>query len=51
MAYKILKKLIADKTKTTADLLNMADVYYAAGRLTDEQFSEIVSLIDVAYHP
>lgn len=45
MAYKILKKLITDKTKTAGDLLNMADVYYAAGRLTDEQFSEVVDLI------
>ena len=45
MAYKLMKKLIAAGRKTNEDLLNMCDVYYAAGRLTDEEYSELVGLI------
>ena len=39
--YKLCKKLIA-MGKLTA---NMLDVYYAAGRLTDEQYTELMTLI------
>lgn len=42
MTYKLCKKLIA-LGKLTA---NMLDVYYAAGRLTDEQYTELVALLD-----
>lgn len=45
MAYKIMKNLIAQGNKTKEELLNMVDVYYAAGRLTGEQYTEIVGLI------
>ena len=41
MTYKLFKKLIA-MGKLTA---NMLDVYYAAGRLTDEQYTELMTLI------
>lgn len=41
MTYKLCKKLIA-MDKLTA---NMLDVYYAAGRLTDEQYTELMTLI------
>lgn len=45
MTYKLCKKLIA-LGKLTADML---DVYYAAGRLTNEQYTELVVLIgDIA---
>ncbi|MCM1112862.1 MAG: hypothetical protein NC399_06365 [Muribaculum sp.] len=43
MAYKILRSLIASGKKTTAEILKMADVYYAAGRLDSEQYQEIVA--------
>lgn len=46
MAYKIMRNLIANSTKTKEELLNMADVYYAAGRLTDGQYTEIVGLTE-----
>lgn len=46
MAYKLMKKLIAAGRKTTGELLNMCDVYYAAGRLTDEEYTELVELIN-----
>lgn len=41
MTYKLCKKLIA-MGKLTA---NMLDVYYSAGRLTDEQYTELMTLI------
>lgn len=46
MAYKIMRNLIANSTKTKEELLNMADVYYAAGRMTDEQYTEVVGLVN-----
>jgi hypothetical protein len=45
MAYKILKSLITNGKKTNEDILTIADVYYAAGRLTDEQYTEIVNIV------
>lgn len=42
MTYKLCKRLIA-LGKLSA---NMLDVYYAAGRLTDEQYTELVTLLD-----
>lgn len=46
MAYKCMIKLIAKRERSKDELLNMADVYYAAGRLSDEQYEEIVALIE-----
>lgn len=45
MAYRIMKNLIQNSSKTNEDLADMADVYYGSGRLTDEQYTEIVNLI------
>lgn len=45
MPYRIMKSLISNSRKTNEDLADMADVYYGAGRLTDEQYTEIVDLI------
>lgn len=41
MTYNLCKKLIA-LGKLTA---NMLDVYYAAERLTDEQYAELMTLL------
>lgn len=41
MTYKLCVKLLA-LGKLTA---NMLDVYYAAGRLTDEEYTELVALV------
>ncbi len=49
MAYKILKNLITTGKKTGEEILAMADVYYAAGRLTDEQYTEIVNIVTETY--
>ena len=46
MAYKIMKSLIQNSNKTKEELLNMADVYYAAGRLVSEEYTEIVGIIN-----
>lgn len=45
MAYKIMKSLIASGSRSKDELSDMADVYYAAGRLTVEQYTEIVGKI------
>lgn len=45
MAYKIMKSLIQNSAKTNEELMNMADVYYAAGRLTADEYMEIVKYI------
>lgn len=45
MAYKIMKNLIAMGKKSKEELLDMADVYYGTGRLTDEQYKEIIEMI------
>ena len=45
MAYKIMKSLLQNNTKTKEELLDMADVYYAAGRLMAAEYSEIIDLI------
>ena len=41
MTYKLCKALAA-KGKLTADML---DVYFAAGRLTAEQYEELLGLV------
>lgn len=45
MAYKLMKRLIALGRQTEEELLNKCDVYYAAGRLTDEEYNELAALI------
>lgn len=45
MAYRIMKNLLQNSSKTNEELADMADVYYGAGRLTDEQYTEITDLI------
>ena len=46
MAYKCMKKLISIGKRSKTELADKADVYYAAGRLTDEQYAEVIALID-----
>ncbi|MCM1218043.1 MAG: hypothetical protein NC548_26455 [Lachnospiraceae bacterium] len=46
MAYKIMKNLVQRGNRTREELLDMADVYFAAGRLTKEQYEEIVRQIN-----
>lgn len=48
IAYKILKKLNSDKAKPKEEILKMADVYYAAGRISEEEYGDIISLISTS---
>ncbi len=48
MAYKILKSLISNGKKTSEEILSMADVYYAAGRLNQEQYENIIASCQTA---
>ena len=45
MAYRIMKSLISNSTKSNEERSTMADVYYGSGRLTDEQYTQIVTMI------
>lgn len=45
IAYKILKKLFSDGTKSKEEILVMADVYYGAGRISKEEYEDIMSRI------
>ena len=46
MAYKLVKQLIKNGRKTKTELLNYCDVYYAAGRLTNEEYTELINEIE-----
>lgn len=46
MAYKIMKTLISNGSKTKEELAEMADVYYASGRLTKEQYEDIIDRLN-----
>lgn len=46
MAYNLLKALIKKGTQSAAALTKKANVYFAAGQLTDEEYTEIVELIE-----
>lgn len=46
MAYKLMKILIKNSKKTKEQLTKMANVYYAAGQLTDEEYTEVMGLIE-----
>lgn len=43
MAYKILKQLIYKSNKSKEELLQMADVYYGAGRVSKDEYEDIIS--------
>lgn len=45
MAYRLMQQLIAQGRRAKEQLNEMADVYYAAGRMTSEQYADIVAQI------
>lgn len=45
MAYRIMTNLIQNSAKSKEELMRMVDVYYAAGRLAEEQYIELVAEI------
>lgn len=48
MAYTLMKIMIEAKTFNAETLLGKADTYFGLNRITQEQFVEIVSLINNA---
>lgn len=49
MAYQLLKQLIKRNRRTKDELLRMAEIYHAAGRLSDEQYTELTDSIRTEY--
>ena len=48
--YNAMKRLIARKFYKTADeAQNKLDVFYAVNRLSDEQYTELISLVTETY--
>lgn len=45
MAYNLMKLLIKGGKKTTEELTKKANVYYAAGQLTDDEYTEVMYAI------
>lgn len=48
-AYTLAKQVIKLKRKSRAYCDNMIDVYFAAGRLSDDEYTELVGYIDEVY--
>lgn len=46
MGYTLLKSLINKGKKTKAELTRLANVYVAAGQLTEEEYMEVMGLIN-----
>lgn len=46
MGYRLMTALIKGGRKTKAQLTKMANVYYAAGQLSDEEYTEIMEIIN-----
>lgn len=46
MAYTLMKTLIKKGKTSKATLIKKADVYYAVGQLSDDEYAEIMELIN-----
>ena len=46
MPYKILRNFIQNETKTKDQIAVMADVYYAAGRITADEYADVIERAD-----
>lgn len=46
MTYKLCKKMITNGKYIEQDMLKKLDVFYATNRLTDEQYTELVHMIN-----
>jgi hypothetical protein len=47
--YENMKKVIAGGKKTKEELLNMCDIFLMNNRINDEQYTELVTLINEKY--
>ena len=46
MVYNLMLSLIKAKRKSKEELTKKANVFYAAGQLTDEQYTEIIGKLE-----
>lgn len=49
MLFKVLKNLINNKYYTREDIQYRIDVFMAYNRITEEQYMELMNLIDEVY--
>ena len=49
MLFKVLKNLINNKYYTREDIQDRIDVFMAYNRITEEQYMELMNLIDEVY--
>ena len=49
MLFKILQNLIKNKVYTKEDIQNRVHVFMAYNRITEEQYAELMNLIDEVY--
>lgn len=49
MLYKVLKNLINNKYYSKEDIQDRIDVFMAYNRITEEQYAELMNLIDEVY--
>lgn len=45
MTYGLIKKIIAKGNYDRDDLMNKLDVFLLAGRITDEQYKELIEIL------
>lgn len=46
MTYTFLKKIIANGNYNKEDLMNKIDVFFMANRITQEQYEELMALVN-----
>lgn len=49
MLFKVLQNLIKNKRYSKEDIQDRIDVFMAYNRITEEQYAELMSLIDEVY--
>ena len=49
MLFKVLQNLIKNKRYSKEDIQNRIDVFMAYNRITEEQYAELMNLIDEVY--
>lgn len=49
MLFKVLKNLIVNKYYSRKDIQDRIDVFMAYNRITEEQYAELMNLIDEVY--
>lgn len=46
MAYKLMKRIIERGDYDAFDVLDKLDTFYAAGRMTKEQYEELLAMVN-----